>query len=398
MKTKFLIGVGILLSAGLLTARNAADEPKKENARGYDNLAQNVVTRSARIKEGDLVHISGHFKDAALLEALAVQTRKQGGEPLVVAGSDRLSRRLVEDVPAKFDSQEPKLALKLAETLDVYLTVESSDEEELAGLPTERLTAIAKANAPVYPLMRKRNIRTVGLGNGLYPTASRAKQYGLSEEELAKIFWEGLNVDSTKLQSTGAELQKLLGNGTELQLTNANGTDLKVKIEKRPVFVSDGNLTPEKIKKGGAAVQTWLPAGEVYVAPTAGSAEGKVVIDRIFYEGKEVTGVTMTLKAGKVTELTAKSGGERMLKMYKEADAGKEQFAVLDVGINPNVRIPKGSKMLVYMASGMVSVWTGNNVWAGGDNNATFGVGGFIPGSTLKLDGKVIVENGELKL
>ena len=266
----------------------------------------------------------------------------------------------------------------------------------MAGVPAERLTAIRKAAAPVFPLLLKRNVPHGGLGNGLYPTASRAKQYGLTEEELAKVFWDGLNVDYARMQSTGEELQKVLSTGKEMQLTNANGTDLKVKIEKRPVFVSDGNLTPEKVKKGRSAVQTWLPAGEVYVAPVAGSAEGKVVIDRVFYEGKEVIGLTMTLKSGKVTELTAKSGGERLLEMYKAAGPGKEQFAVVDIGINPNVRLPKGGKVLVFMAAGMVSVWIGNDTWAGGDNNASFDLGGFLPGSALKLDGKVIVENGGL--
>jgi len=39
-----------------------------------------------------------------------------------------------------------------------------------------------------------------------------------------------------------------------------------------------------------------------------------------------------------------------------------------------------------------------HDVWAGGDNNVPSGVGGFLPGSTLKVDGRVIVENGALKL
>ena len=301
-------------------------------------------------------------------------------------------------MPARFDSQEPKWDLKLAEIIDVQIAVEASDEQALAGVPPERLTAINKAAMPVYPLLTKRNVRhVVGLGNGLYPTASRARQYGLSQEELAKIFWDGLNVDYAKMQSTGEELQKILSHGKELQLTNANGTNLKMSIEKRPVFVSDGNLTPEKIKKGGAAVQTWLPAGEVFVTPVARSAEGKVVIDRVFYQGKEVVGLTMTLKSGKVTELAAKSGGERLLEMYKAAGPGKEQFAIVDIGINPNVHIPKDSKMLVFMASGMISAWIGGDTWAGGDNNSPFATGGFMPGSTLKVDGKVVVEKGMLK-
>ena len=70
----------------------------------------------------------------------------------------------------------------------------------------------------------------------------------------------------------------------------------------------------------------------------------------------------------------------------------------MDVGINPNVRIPEKSKLLAYMPAGMISVWTGNDTWAGGDNNAAFGLAGFLPKSTVKVDGRVIVENGSLKL
>ncbi len=397
MKTKFLVLVGVSLAAGLLTALQAADQAKPDN-REDDALAQNVVIRSARVREGDIVQISGDFKDAPLLEALAVQVRKQGAYPLVTATSDRLARRLFDDVPARFDSQEPRLALKLAEIVNVQLSIDSMDEQALAGVPTERLAAEAKAGEPVTPLLLKRNVRLVSVGNGLYPTASRARQYGMNEADLARIFRDGLNVDYARMQATGEELQKILGNGKELHLTNANGTDLKVRIEKRPVLVSDGNLTPEKIQKGGAAVWTWLPAGEVYVAPVVDSAEGTVVLDRLFFEGKEVTGVTMQFKAGKLTDLQAKTGGERFLERYKVGEPGKDRFGAIDVGINPNVRIPKDSKLLAYMAAGMVSVWTGNNTWAGGDNTASGGVGGFVPGSTLEVDGRVIVKNGALML
>jgi leucyl aminopeptidase (aminopeptidase T) len=390
--------VGVALCAGVLAALYAADDPKKEANRDYDNLAQNVVTRSARINEGDLVQISGDFKDAALLEALAVQVRKQGGQPVIMASSDRLARRLFDDVPPKFDAQPPKFAMKMAEIVDAQISVESMDSKALAGVPAERLTAVGKAAEPIYPLLMKRNVRMVGLGNGLYPTASRAQECGLTEAELAKIFWDGLNVDYAKMAATGEELQKILSGGKEIQLTNPNGTDLKLKIEKRPVLVSDGILTPEKLKKGGAAVQTWLPAGEVYTTAVADSADGKVVIDRLMVEGKEVTGLTITVKAGKVTELTAKAGGERLLELYKAAPAGKERLSVIDIGINPNIRIPPNSKLLTFTPAGMVSVWTGNDVWAGGDNNSPFGVGGFLPGCTLKVDGKVIVEKGALKL
>jgi hypothetical protein len=46
----------------------------------------------------------------------------------------------------------------------------------------------------------------------------------------------------------------------------------------------------------------------------------------------------------------------------------------------------------------MVSVGTGNNMWAGGTNNATGAAGGHLAGATVKVDGRTIVENGVLKL
>lgn len=398
MKTKWFALIAIALLAGLLTALQAADGAKKENNRDYDNLARNVVRRSARIQEGELVAIHGQFRDAPVLEALAVQVRKLGGHPVILADSDRLRRRLFDDVPARFDSQESKFTRKLAECEDAVIMVSSHDNTALAGVPTERLLAAAKAQEAIFPLLLQRNARIVELGNGLYPTAARAKEYGLSEEELANIFWNGLNVDYARMQATGEELQRILGTGKELHLTHANGTDLRMRIEKRPVFVSDGNLTPEKLQKGGPAVTTFLPAGEVYVAPVSESTEGKVVLDRVLFQGKEVKGLTMTVHAGKITKLRAKTGGEALLAMYNGAGAGKEKFAAIDIGINPNVRIPRDSKLLVYMAAGIVSVWAGNDVWAGGDNSVPTAVGGFLPGSTVEVDGRIIVENGDLKL
>ena len=216
MKTLLLVFVGTALAAGLMGGMGAADQPKKENSRDFDNLAQNVVNRSARIKEGELVAIYGNFTEAPLLEALAVQVRKQGGQAIVIAGSDRLSRRLYDDVPPKFDSQEPKFALKIAGIVDAQFFVESTDEAVMAGVPAARVAATAKAGKAIMPLILKRNVRLVGLGNGLYPTPSRAKQYGLSEEALAKLFWDGLNVDYAKMQATGEALQRILSSGKKL--------------------------------------------------------------------------------------------------------------------------------------------------------------------------------------
>ena len=170
-----------------------------------------------------------------------------------------------------------------------------------------------------------------------------------------------------------------------------------MNIEKRQVIVSDGVLSADDLKKGYATSQAYLPAGEAYVSPVTGTAEGTVVVDRQFYQDKEILGLTLTFKAGKLTSMTAKSGLEPLKKMYDAAGPGKDDFAFVDLGINPNVTIKPGSKLVAWMPAGMVTVGIGNNIWAGGENKTSFSLASFLPGSTVKIDGKAIVDNGVLK-
>jgi leucyl aminopeptidase (aminopeptidase T) len=311
--------------------------------------------------------------------------------------SDRLARRLYDDAPAQFDEQSPLWDVKLAGLLDAEFVLESGDEAALAGVPADRVAVREKTFQPVFKKMRERNVRIIFLGNGLYPTPSRAKQFGLSETELSKLFWEGVNTDYGQLQATGAKVKKAISDGKEVHLTHANGTDLKASAEKRPVMVSDGVIDEAKRKQGGAACWTYLPAGEVYVSTATGTAEGRVVVDRVFFEGKEINDLVMEVKGGKVISLTAKTNGDHLEAAFKAAAVGKDRFGVIDVGINPNVRPPASSKVLAATPAGMISVYVGNDTWAGGDDNTPFSLTGYLPGATFTVDGKVIVEKGDLK-
>jgi hypothetical protein len=40
----------------------------------------------------------------------------------------------------------------------------------------------------------------------------------------------------------------------------------------------------------------------------------------------------------------------------------------------------------------------GNNVWAGGSNKTPYGYFVWLPGTTVTLDGKAIIDNGQLKI
>jgi len=221
----------------------------------------------------------------------------------------------------------------------------------------------------------------------------------MTPEDLAKTFWGGVNVDYTDLQKRGAEVSAALAAGSEIHIKDAGGTDLKVKVQGRPYGVSDGIITAEDLKKGPAGLSVYLPAGEVYVTPVPGTAEGKVVRALDYYQGKEINNLTLTFAAGKLTSLAGSGPGFELLKAaYDAAGEGKDLFAVVDFGINPNVKLPAGSQIATWVPAGTVTVGVGNNTWAGGDNKTAYGYFVSLPGTTVTLDGKPVVEAGQLKL
>jgi aminopeptidase len=361
--------------------------------------ANKLVTEVAGVKEKDLVVVRGDVRDISLVEELALAAMKRGGQVLQVVEREQFGPRYYTEVPEQYDAQTPAFDLKLAEMATVLIAVEGTEfPAQYNQVSPARIAARGKASRPVQDTLLKRSVRQVNLGNGLFPTAATAKRYGMTKAALEKLFWAGINVDYAKLSATGEAVKAALA-GKEMQVTDSNGTDLKLKIEARPVFVSDGVISADDVKKGGAAVQTWLPAGEVYLVPVAASATGKVVFDRVPFEDGEIKGLTMTFAAGKVTAVEAKpsKAWDRWKALYDAAPAGKENFAVVDLGINTAVTVPKGSKLLSYVPAGMVTVGIGDDTWAGGTNAVPFGMYGHLQAATVTVDGKTIVDKGTLK-
>jgi aminopeptidase len=365
-------------------------------SRDYRSVAEKVVEQSARVREGDVVLVSGSDEDLPLLEDIAVEVRKRGASPIVTVATERLSRRMFDEVPAKYDTMPPRAALKLAQVTDVFIATEAGEGRTTKGVPPERLAARAKAFGPVFDLSQKRGVRQVFLGNGLYPTEERADQFGISKGDLGNLLYGGIDIDYAQLQSIGEQVRKVLAGGKELHITSPNGTDLRVRIANRPVFVSDGIISPEDQRRGGAATTVWLPAGDVYLAPVPGTAEGVVVADQDYYQGQRIEGARLEFKGGKLSSMTAKSGLEPLRARYDAAGPGKDALGVIDLGINPNLRPSADKPIHAWSRAGMVTVVVGNNTWAGGQNNVNFDFDPYLPNATVVVDGRPLIQEGKL--
>ncbi len=396
--TKPLSVLGLGLGT-LLVGVTAGAGPQQSATATIDTnrIAARIVNQSAGIRPGELVLIEGGTRDQKLLEDLAVEVRKLGAHPLIAIGSDRLARRMFVDVDEQFDTQEPQFFARLAEIVDAIITVDYSEKDDiLADIPAERRAARAKAFEKIQKKMLDRGIVQIHLGNDLYPTETLARQYAVSYDTLAEIFWAGVNTDYKQLEVIGANVKQALSKGRQLRITAPNGTDLTVEIGRTPIFASDGIVSSEDRYERGPACQVWLPAGEVYFAPKPKTAEGTFVAETFYYEGNRIDGLTLKFHKGKLISMTAKSDITALKDAYDAAPKERDWFAAIDIGVNPAVKAPRGSRLVTWIGAGTISIGIGSNTWAGGDNEVPYGLYGHLLNGTLTVDGTKIVDKGTL--
>jgi leucyl aminopeptidase (aminopeptidase T) len=364
---------------------------------GHQDVAAKLVA-AAMIQRGDKVIVSGGVRDWALIQNIAIETMKAGGQPFITMGSDQLDRRSYDEVPASYDSLSPTLGMGLVNLIDAQIIVESSDSDNvMAGVPAARIAARNKAAIPLGQAFLRRGIRVVDLGNGLYPTAQLATRLGRPQAEIADMFWKAVAVPPDTLRARGAALLAALAGGKRVTLTAANGTNISFEVTAARGFVSDGALTAAKVKQGGYAAETWLPAGELLLPVALGSAEGRVVVDRYYFRGTPIEGLTLTFAKGKLTDMSAKSGLDELRALYDASTGGKDAFSYIDLGLNPAMQLPTNTGRIVWMAAGGVTVGMGDNTGWGGTNVSTFGLAVPVSGATLAVDGRELISGGALK-
>ncbi len=360
-------------------------------------VARNLV-QAGMVKAGDKVLISGSVRDATLLEDIAIEARKVGAHPLITISSDRFQRRSFEDVAPAFDNVTSPVDMLLVNNFDVQIAVDFNENEGLlAGIPVARRTARAKAAEPVSEAYFKRNVRLVNLGNGLYPTVSLSRRLGVPQPALASAFWRAAGVSASSLRAKGEVVRRSFSEAGVVTITAPNGTNLSLRVKPKDGFVSDGALTADKVKQGSAAAATYLPAGEVILPAIDGSANGRIVLDRLVWDGRLIRGLTLVFEKGVLTAMTAENDMSALEARYESASGAKNRFGFIDIGINEQTKLPVGSGRVVWTAPGAIVLGFGDNRGFGGDNRSDFVFTAQLGGATLTVDGKPVVAAGRLR-
>ncbi len=138
-----------------------------------------------------------------------------------------------------------------------------------------------------------------------------------------------------------------------------------------------------------------LPAGEVAVAPVEGTAEGQVVIDGSMVD--RVRGkIRIRFEHGIARKISGR-GASKLLRMLDTAGPSSRNLAEFGIGTNPKARLI-GNMLEDEKVLGTCHIALGDNSSFGGRVKAGIHVDGIFTKPTVRLDGKILMEEGQLKV
>jgi len=249
---------------------------------------------------------------------------------------------------------------------------------------------------PVDELMKLMDVILIPTSKSLSHTDARrnackagvriATLPGITEDMMIRT----LNADYNSIAEKSIKIGEIITTGSEVIVTSEKGTNITMDVMGR-----DG--LPDTGMNHEAGSFSNLPAGEAYVAPLEGKSNGVVVIDGSMAGVGILEDEVITIKVedGYATDI---SGGPGARTLYSIMEPfGKLAFNLAELGIGTHDKaLITGNVLEDEKAIGTVHIAFGDNKSMGGVIRVASHLDGVITEPTVTVDGKIIMERGEL--
>ncbi len=178
-----------------------------------------------------------------------------------------------------------------------------------------------------------------------------------------------------------------LTRGKQVHITTPYGTDLRFSIDGREGHIDNGLYS-------GTGDWGNLPAGEAYIAPIEGSAEGRLVVPAGWYPNLEET-MTLIFEDGFVTKIDG--GGNVGAEFTATFDFGNEEVKhrrnCAELGIGTNSKATRPDNVLeAEKIKGTIHIGVGDSSHMGGVNESDSHDDFVLVDPVLVIDGERLID------
>lgn len=360
-------------------------------------LARNILRNTLRVRRGESLLIETWSETLPWAASAVLEARILGARPMLVVEDEETYWKSVDEAPVANVAQVGSHDWAALTASDAYLyfygPMDVLREEKLPPAVTGRVEA---TDHEWFRLVEKSGVRAARWDLGR--TDERwARRFGVDLEKWRRELIEAATVDPRTLRKEGVRVAEAYRRGREVRITHPNGTDLTLRLAKRPPRVDDGVVDEDDVRSGN--VFAVVPSGVTTIAVDETYAEGTFVANVMgvmFMRGVETPlgNGRWRFERGHLTEYAFASGGDDFRRAFETLGAGKDRPGILSVGLNPRIStIP----LLFDQERGVVTVAIGRNSPLGGATETPrFTTFRSIRGATLEIDGKPVVDRGEI--
>ncbi len=197
----------------------------------------------------------------------------------------------------------------------------------------------------------------------------------------------GMTANFKQIEKAIKRVHKAIKGKNDVHITTEAGTDLTLSLKGRKWVTDDTGICHEK----GGFIN--LPAGELFIAPLEGTANGKLVIDGSFDDILEEP-VKVTIKDGFAKRF---EGGKAVVRQLDKQGKDGRNVAELGIGMNPAASII-GNVLEDEKVLGTIHVAFGDNSTFGGKVKAGVHQDGIVRSPTVYINDVLVMKDGKLKV
>jgi aminopeptidase len=305
-----------------------------------EKLAKVITEYSVGVKRGDRVYITASPVAQPLTLAIIEQVIKRGGHPHITAGSGYNHLDLVPgatELMLKYGSDEQlqyvnPFELMAVRDFDVRIAIKADvNTKSLSNVEPKKIAMLTSARRVLTETMMQRSATgDLRWCVTLFPTEANAQDAEMSLSEYEDfVYGAGLLNDPDPVaswQAKAVQQQRYIDwlKGKKRIHVKGPNADLEVGVNQRIFINSEGKRN--------------FPDGEIFTGPEETITEGwaKFTYPAI-YQSREVDGVELEFKAGRVVNATAAKGEDFLLSVL-DTDAGSRTLGEFAIGTNTAIK------------------------------------------------------------
>jgi len=362
----------------------------------YAKLADVLVNYSVEVQKGDLVEIGGAPLAEPLITEVYRAALKAGGHPFMrlhIPAAIEIFYREAKQHQLKFVSP---IAEFENENVDKVVSIWADENTKaLTSVDPKRQAVRSSATQRLFLRFMEREaegeLKWVGTQ---FPCNASAQDAEMSLDEYEDFVLEACLVHLKdpiaawkKVHNKQEKICKVLNKRKKIRVVT-EGTDLTFLCQGRKWINCDGKAN--------------MPDGEIFTGPIEDSVEGTIAFSfPACYMGREVHGVRLTFKKGKVVKAHADKGKDFLLAML-DSDEGARRVGEFAIGTNYSVQRFTKNTLFDEKIGGTIHMAVGASIPESlGKNQSGVHwdmVTDMRDGGVIYADGKVIYRDGKFVL